>query len=71
MGSQSLELVADLVKFKVFKQTVDNAHSILIPFNYSVHDLFYKSDENTFKSIKNTMFTVLIVQVIVDCQLCT
>ncbi|XP_060836830.1 fatty acid synthase-like isoform X2 [Rhopalosiphum padi] len=63
MGSQSLELVADLVKFKVFKQTVDNAHSILIPFNYSVHDLFYKSDENTFKSIKNTMFTVLIVQI--------
>jgi len=63
MGSQSLELVTDLIKFKVFKQTVDNAHSILIPHNYSVYDLFYKSDENTFKSIKNTMFTVLIVQV--------
>jgi len=63
MGSQSLDLVTDLVKFKVFKQTVDNAHSILIPYNFSVYDLFYKSDENTFKSIMHVMFTVIIVQV--------
>ena len=63
MGSQSLDLVADLVKFKVFKQTVDNAHSILIRYNFNVYDLFYKTDEHTFKSIKNVMFTVIIVQV--------
>ncbi|XP_060865504.1 fatty acid synthase-like [Metopolophium dirhodum] len=63
MGSQSLDLVADLMKFKVFKQTVDNAHSILISYNFSVYDLFYKSDEHTFKSIKNVMFTVIIVQI--------
>ncbi|XP_026810325.1 fatty acid synthase-like [Rhopalosiphum maidis] len=63
MGSQSLELVADLVKFKVFKQTVDNAHSILIPYNYSVYDLFYKSDESTFKSIINVTITIIIVQI--------
>jgi len=63
MGSQSLDLVDDLMKFKVFKQTVDNAHSILIPYNFSVYDLFYNSDEHTFKSIKNVMFTVIIVQV--------
>lgn len=63
MGSQSLDLVADLVKFKVFKQIVDNAHSILIPYNFSVYDLFYKSDENTFKSIVNVTITIIIVQV--------
>ncbi|XP_050064418.1 fatty acid synthase-like [Aphis gossypii] len=63
MGSQSLELVTDLVKFEVFKQTVDNAHSILIPYNYSVYDLFYKSDENTFKSIINVTITIIIVQI--------
>lgn len=72
MGSQSLELVTDLVKFKVFKQTVDNAHSILIPYNYSVYDLFYKADENTFKSIINVTITIIIVQVIsAYCYLCT
>lgn len=63
MGSQSLDLVTDLVKFKVFKQIVDNAHSILIPYNFSVYDLFYKSDENTFKSIVNVTITIIIVQV--------
>jgi len=63
MGSQSLDLVADLVKFKVFKETVDNAHSILIPYDFSVNDLFYKSDENTFKSIVNVTITIIIVQV--------
>lgn len=63
MGSQSLELVKDLVKFEVFKQTVDNAHKILMPYGYSVHDLFYKPDENTFKSITNVTITIAIVQV--------
>jgi len=72
MGSQSLELVTDLVNFEVFKQTVDNAHSILIPYNYSVYDLFYKSDENTFKSIINVTITIIIVQVnSAYCFLCT
>lgn len=63
MGSQSLDLVKDLVKFKVFKQIVDNAHAILIPYDYSVYDLFYKSDENTFKNIINVTITIIIVQV--------
>lgn len=64
MGSQSLELVNDLVKFKVFKDVVDKAHQILLPHNFSVYDLFYKSDENTFKSILNVTVTIAIVQVI-------
>lgn len=63
MGSQSLELVRDLVKFKVFKEIVDQAHKILLPLGFSVYDLFYKSDENTFKSINNVTITILIVQV--------
>lgn len=63
MGSQSLELVSDLVKFQVFKEIVDEAHAILIPYGFSVYDLFYKSDENTFKSIMNVTITIAIVQV--------
>lgn len=64
MGSQSLELVNDLVKFKVFKEVVDEAHRLLIPYGYSVHELFYNSDENTFKSIMNVTVTIAIVQVL-------
>lgn len=64
MGSQSLDLVKDLVKFDVFKQLLNKAHAILIPFGYSIQDLFYKSDENTFKSLLNVTITIVIVQVI-------
>jgi len=64
MGSQSLELVKDLVKFEVFKNTLDKAHAILIPYGFSVHDLFYNSNEDTFKSIINVTITIVIVQVI-------
>lgn len=63
MGSQSLELVSDLVKFEVFKEIVDQAHKILLPLGFSVYDLFYKCDENTFKCINNVTITILIVQV--------
>lgn len=63
MGSQSLDLVKDLVKFKVFKEMVDKAHNILIPYGYSIHDLFYKSDENTFKNLMNVTITIVMVQV--------
>lgn len=64
MGSQSLDLVKDLVKFEAFKQLLNKAHDILIPYGFSVKDLFYKSDENTFKSIINVTLTIVIVQVI-------
>lgn len=63
MGSQSLDLVKDLVKFQVFKELVDKAHNILMQYKFSVYDLFYKSDENTFKSILNVTITIAIVQV--------
>lgn len=63
MGSQSLDLVKDLVKFKVFKDMVDKAHNILIPYGYSIYNLFYKSDENTFKSLMNVTITIVMVQV--------
>lgn len=63
MGSQSLELVSDLVKLEIFKNVVDKAHSILIPHGFSVYDLFYKTDENTFKCIINVTITIVIVQV--------
>lgn len=64
MGSQSLELVKDLIKFEAFKKVVDSAHQILLPLGYSVYDLFYKSDENSFKNISNVTITIIIVQVI-------
>lgn len=64
MGSQSIELVNDLVKFEVFKQVVDEAHQILIPYGFSVHELFYNSDEDKFKSIMNVTVTIAIVQVL-------
>lgn len=63
MGSQSLELVKDLVRFEPFKKLLDQAHAVLMPYGYSVHDLFYKSDENTFKSILNVTITIVVVQV--------
>lgn len=63
MGSQSLDLVKDLVKFKVFKEMIDKAHAVLIPYGYSIHDLFYKPDENTFKSLMNVTITIVLVQV--------
>lgn len=63
MGSQSLELVKDLVRFEPFKKLLDRAHAVLIPYGFSVHDLFYKSDENTFKSIINVTVTIVVVQV--------
>lgn len=64
MGSQSLELVKDLVKFPVFKDLVERAHKILLPHGFSVNDLFYKSNEDTFKDITNVTLTIVIVQVI-------
>ncbi|VVC37697.1 Acyl transferase/acyl hydrolase/lysophospholipase,Acyl transferase,GroES- [Cinara cedri] len=63
MGSQSLDLVKDLMKLDVFKAVVDKSHAILIPHGYSVYDLFYKSDEKTFKSILNVTITIIIVQI--------
>lgn len=63
MGSQSLELVKDLVRFEPFKKLLDQAHAVLMPYGFSVHDLFYKSDENTFKSILNVTITIAVVQV--------
>jgi len=64
MGSQSLDLVKDLVKFDVFKEIVDKSHNILIPLGYSVYDLFYKSNENTFTCLANVTITIAIVQVL-------
>lgn len=64
MGSQSLNLVKDLMKFESFKTVVDKSHTILMPHGFSVYDLFYKSNENTFKSITNVTITIIIVQVI-------
>ncbi|XP_050531344.1 fatty acid synthase-like [Daktulosphaira vitifoliae] len=62
MGSQSLELVKDLIKFPVFKNLVERAHKILLPYGFSVNDLFYKSNEDTFKDITNVTITIVIVQ---------
>lgn len=67
MGSQSLELVKDLMKLDLFKAVVDKAHAVLVPHGYSVYDLIYKSNENTFKSIVNVTMTIIIVQVL--CQM--
>lgn len=64
MGSQSLDLIKDLVKFKVFKEIVDKAHNILIVQGFSVYDLVYKSNEYTFKSLANVTITIAIVQVL-------
>ncbi|VVC42234.1 Acyl transferase/acyl hydrolase/lysophospholipase,Ketoacyl-synthetase, C- [Cinara cedri] len=63
MGSQSIDLVKDLMKFDVFRGVVDKAHTILIPLGFSVYDLFYKSNDNTFKNIVNVTITIIIVQI--------
>ncbi|XP_050427979.1 fatty acid synthase-like [Adelges cooleyi] len=62
MGSQSLDLVKDLVKFPVFKDVVDRAHQTLLPHGFSVYDLFYKSNEKTFTDIINVTITIVVVQ---------
>lgn len=64
MGSQSSDLVKDLVKFPVFKDVVDRAHQTLLPHGFSVYDLFYKSNEKTFTDIINVTITIVVVQVI-------
>lgn len=64
MGSQSLDLVKDLMKLDIFKAVVDKAHAVLVPHGYSVYDLFYKPNENTFNSIVNVTITIIIVQVL-------
>lgn len=51
------------MRFEPFKKLLDQAHAVLMPYGFSVHDLFYKSDENTFKSILNVTITIAVVQV--------
>jgi len=64
MGSQSIDLVEHLIKFDVFKEVVDKSHNILKSQGFSVYDLFYNFDENTFTIITNVIITIVIVQVL-------
>ncbi|RDD36517.1 Fatty acid synthase [Trichoplax sp. H2] len=68
MGVHWAKMGRDMMKFEVFRESIERAREVLLPTGLDVMDLLLNSDQDTFENVRNSFTGLVVIQVaLVDC----